>query len=55
MDNKILFGIYILLGFYLLYKIFELFNKPASKYKGYKEEINEILSSDKYKVKGRYD
>jgi len=51
MENRLLFGIYVVLGFYILYKLYELMNKPTS----YKDEVDKILSSEKYKVKGRFE
>jgi hypothetical protein len=47
MEYKILLG--ILIGIAILYK---LLNRPDNKLE---KDINEILTSDKYKVKGQYD
>ena len=51
MENKLLFGIYVFLGFYILYKTYELLKKPAS----YRDEVDKILNSEKYRVKGRFE
>ena len=36
----------------ILYTLFRLMNTPDEEYE---KEIEEILNSDKYKVKGQYD
>lgn len=50
MENQFIIGFYVLLGFYLIYRFFRNSNKPHAR-----EEINDILTSDKYKVKGQYE
>jgi len=52
MENQILFGIYLVLGAYVLYKLSGVLKKPVNKYQN---EIHEILNSDKYKVKGKFE
>jgi len=51
-NKTILISIYVLIGLYLLYKVF--FRKDPYK-KEYERMYNEILNSNKYKVKGQYD
>jgi len=51
-DRVILILIYAVAGLYLLYKL--LFKKNPYQ-KEYEKLYNEILTSDKYKVKGQYD
>ena len=52
MENQLLFGFYVVLGFYLVYRLLRSFNRPK---KESHDEINEILTSEKYKVKGQYE
>ena len=47
----ILWGIYALIGAYLIYRMFASNTKDSD----YEIAYNEILTSDKYKVKGRND
>ena len=51
-NNTFLVSIYVLIGLYMLYKI--LFRKNPYQDE-YERLYNEILTSDKYKVKGQYD
>ena len=51
--NKIIFiAVYSAIGLYILYKFF--LNKYPVRDE-YEKLYNEILNSDKYKVKGQYD
>ena len=51
--NKTILGsIYVLIGIYILYKLF--FRKSPYQ-DDYERTYNEILTSDKYKVKGQFD
>ncbi len=52
LSKTILISIYVAIGLYLIYKLF--FRKNPYKYE-YDKLYNEILTSDKYKVKGQYD
>lgn len=48
-DNKIV----IWIGFMIIiYTLFRLLNKPNDDFE---KEVEEIISSDKHKVKGQYD
>ena len=51
-DKTILTGIYIAVGLYILYRLF--FRKSPYQ-EEYEKMYNEVLTSDKYKVKGQYD
>ena len=51
-NKTILISIYVLVGLYILYKHF--FRKDPYQDE-YEKLYNEILTSDKYKVKGQYD
>ena len=51
-NKTILISIYVVVGLYILYRQF--FRKNPYQ-KGYDRLYNEILTSDKYKVKGQYD
>lgn len=51
-NKTILVSIYIAIALYFLYKIF--FKKSPFRDE-YEKLYNEILTSDKYKVKGQYD
>ena len=51
-DKTILISIYALVGLYILYKV--LFRKNPYQ-DDYEKLYNEILTSDKCKVKGQYD
>ncbi|MFH0868412.1 MAG: hypothetical protein V1831_03795 [Candidatus Woesearchaeota archaeon] len=51
-NNNILIGLGIVMGIYLLYKVFFGRNKFDEEYK---KVYNKILTSDEYKVKGQYD
>ena len=51
-DKTILISIYALVALYILYKL--LFRKNPYQDE-YEKLYNEILTSDKHKVKGQYD
>ena len=51
-SKPVIIGIYVLLGIYILYK---LFLKKTKFEEDYEKHYNDILTSDKYKVKGQYD
>ena len=51
-NKTILVSIYVLIGIYILYKMF--FRKNPYQ-DDYERTYNEILTSDKYKVKGQFD
>ena len=51
-DKTIVMGVYVIIGLYILYKLF--FRKNPYQ-QAYERLYNEILTSDKYKVKGQYD
>lgn len=50
--RTIFISIYVALGLYIFYKV--LFSKSPYQ-KKYEKLYNEILTSNKYKVKGQYD
>ena len=52
LSKTILIGIYVLVTLYLLYR---LFFKKNPYQEEYERLYNEVLNSDKYKVKGQYD
>lgn len=49
MENKLIFGFSTVILLYLLYRLFNRPNREVER------EINEILTSNKYEVKGQYD
>ena len=49
MEYKLVIGFVVLAAIVILYK---LFKRPDNKFD---RELSEILTSDKYKVKGQYD
>lgn len=51
-NRTVLVSIYVIIGLYLLYRI--LFRKNPYQDE-YEKLYNEILTSDKYKVKNQYD
>ena len=51
-NKTILISIYTIVGLYILYRIFF---KKNPYLKEYEKSYNEILTSDKYRVKGQYD
>ena len=51
-DKAILISIYVIFTLYILYKIFFKKNPYQEEYE---KLYNEILTSDKYKVKGQFD
>ena len=52
MDEQILMGVYIMLGILVFYKLSKFITKPK---KQVRDEINNIIHSDKYKVKGKWE
>ncbi len=52
LSKTILIGIYALVALYILYR---LFFKKNPYQEEYEKLYNEILTSDKYKVKGQHD
>lgn len=46
---------YIPLAFILAYLLYRLYKKESSKKKSFNENYDEILKSEKYKVKGKFD
>jgi hypothetical protein len=52
MEKTIWIGIYVLIGVYIIYRLFFKKNKFDLEYK---RLYNKILNSDEYKVKGQYD
>lgn len=50
MENQLLWGLWIALGVYLLWKAFS-----GKKETDYDAEMHDVLTNDAYKVKGRYD
>ena len=51
-NKAILISIYVIVGLYILYRLFFKKNPHQDEYE---RLYNEILNSDKYKVKGQYD
>lgn len=51
-DKSVLIAIYAVVGVYILYKMFFKKNPYQEEYE---KLYNEILNSDKHKVKGQYD
>ena len=51
-NKTVLIGFGIVLGIYLLYKLFLSSNNTDDDYN---EVYNKVLTSDEYKVKGQYD
>lgn len=51
-NKTILIGLGIVIGLYLLYKLFFARNKFDEEYQ---QLYNKILNSEEYKVKGQYD
>lgn len=51
-SKTILIGVYVAVGIYILYRLF--FRKNPFQ-EQYEKMYNEVLTSDKYKVKGQYD
>ena len=51
-NKTILISIYAVFGLYILYKLFFRKNPFQAEYE---KLYNEILTSDKYKVKGQYE
>jgi len=52
MEDKLLIGLTIMLVLVTLYNLYRLLNKQKEDVNA---EINEVLNSDEYKVKGRYE
>ena len=51
-SKTIMIGIYVAVGLYILYRLFSRKNPYQEEYE---KMYNDILNSDKYKVKGQYD
>ena len=51
-NRAILISVYVLVGLYILFRLF--FRKNPFQ-EDYEKLYNDILTSDKYKVKGQYD
>ena len=51
-NKTILIGLGIVIGIYLLYKLF-LTKNPVEQ--EYEKDYNKVLTSDEYKVKGQYE
>ena len=51
-NKTILIGVYVIIGLYIIYKLFFGKNPYQDEYE---KLYNEILTSKKYKVKGQYD
>lgn len=51
-SRTILISIYVIVGLHILYKLFFQKNPFQAEYE---KLYNEILTSDKHKVKGQYD
>ena len=51
-NRTIMIGIYVAVGLYILYRMFSRKNPYQEEYE---KLYNDILNSDKYKVKGEYD
>ena len=51
-NRTILISIYVVIGLYILYKLFFKKNPHQNEYE---KLYNDILTSDKYKVKGQYE
>ena len=51
-SNTLLIGLGVVVGLYLLYKLFFSRSKFDQEYE---RVYNKILTSDEYKVKGQYD
>ena len=52
MNEQILMGIYIMLGILIFYRLTKMLTKPR---KEIRDEISNIIHSDKYKVKGKWE
>lgn len=52
LDKSIMVGIYIVLSLYIIYRVFIKKNPFQEEYE---RLYNDILTSDKYKVKGQHD
>ena len=51
-NRAILISVYVIVGIYILFRLF--FRKNPFQ-EDYEKLYNDILTSDKYKVKGQYD
>ena len=51
-NRPLLISMYIIIGLYILYKLFFRKNPYQDEYE---KLYNEILTSDKHRVKGQYD
>ncbi len=52
-DQKIAVWILAAVAAYIIYRM--LFSSKQASLTGYEQEVEEILTSDKYKVKGRFE
>lgn len=53
MNRQLLVGLYIVIGAIVVYRLLiRFFAKPDNTAE---KELNEIMNSEKYKVKGQYD
>jgi len=52
MNNSVLIGLGIVIGIYLLFKLFFGKNEITNEYE---QTYNKILTSKEYKVKGQYE
>ena len=52
-DNKLLFGISALLAFFIVYTLLKSSSKGSGS--GYEVELQKVVDSDEFKVKGRYE
>lgn len=52
MENRYLIAVYIFLLVYLSYKIYSYFSEKNKKFE---REIKEVLTSEEFKVKGRFE
>ncbi len=48
-NKEMLIGLGVII---ILYSLFKMMNKPSEEFD---KEVDDILNSDKYKVKGQYD
>ena len=52
MNNSVLIGLGIVIGIYLLYRLFFEKNEITNEYE---QAYDKLLTSDEYKVKGQYE
>ncbi|MBD3259644.1 hypothetical protein GF371_03350 [Candidatus Woesearchaeota archaeon] len=53
MDNRLITALLIIALFYFIYKTF--FLRFKTNVQKYPDEIEEVINSEKYKVKGQFD